>query len=818
MTQRVIQVGTTPNDGQGTPLRNSFIICNENFSELYARAQVSPPPTLHGSLGDEAGWYAYDSNFFYYCFQNYTNGTATIWAQVSQVANVVVTNINDGTSNVSIAGINGNVTTSVNGTPNVVVITTAGQFVSGTISATGDVVAGPTSYFVGNGSQLTGLPATYTNSNVATFLAAFGSNTVTTSGNVTGGNIISLGAVTATGNVTGAYLIGNGSQITGLPPTYANSNATALLANFGSNSISTTGNIAGGNVNAVQVTTSGNVRTVGQISAAGNITTAGYFVGTFVGNVVATLTNIPGPGGAVVYNNGAGNAAATAGLVYTATGPNVLTVLGSYSATGNVLAVGNVSGGNLLTLGAVSSAGNVTGSYIIGNGSQLTGLPASYTNSNVITLLAAFGSNTILTTGNITSGNTIVTGLVSAAGGINSGTLVIAQGNIRGGNIISNGLITATGDIFGGNLWATGQISATGNLVSNYIQSIADINAGGNISATNYTGFGVSVVGNVTAGNIIASGIVSTSGNITGGNISTSGAFGVASLSASGNITSGNILTTGLISATSTITSNANITGANVLTGGLISATSTITSNANITGANLLTAGIVSATANIIGGNITTGGQVTAGGNVTGANILTNGIISSTGNAIHGNVLTNGIISSTGNAIHGNLTVGAGTITVGNIVTTGNTVANIGSLANQFNYVFARATSAQYADLAENYAADRDYAAGTVVIFGGEKEITISTDIADERVAGVISTDPAHLMNAAMSGLPVALRGRVPVQVVGPVTKGDSLVTGSTAGHAQSVGRSRLYGQAVFAKALETNLEDGEKTIIAVIL
>ena len=86
------------------------------------------------------------------------------------------------------------------------------------------------------------------------------------------------------------------------------------------------------------------------------------------------------------------------------------------------------------------------------------------------------------------------------------------------------------------------------------------------------------------------------------------------------------------------------------------------------------------------------------------------------------------------------------------------------------------------------------------------------------RGAGAVSTNPAHLMNAASPGLPVALRGRVPVNVVGAVVKGDSLVTSSTAGHAQSVGRSRLYGQAVFAKALETNLEDGKKIIIAVII
>jgi hypothetical protein len=156
---------------------------------------------------------------------------------------------------------------------------------------------------------------------------------------------------------------------------------------------------------------------------------------------------------------------------------------------------------------------------------------------------------------------------------------------------------------------------------------------------------------------------------------------------------------------------------------------------------------------------------------------------------------------------------------VGNIVNSnGNGVGNIGTSSTYFNTVFAQATSAQYADLAENYVADAEYAPGTVVVFGGEAEITISSDAADERVAGVVSTHPAHLMNAGQPGVPVALRGRVPVMVIGPVFKGDSLVTSSTSGHAQSVGRDRSYGQAVFAKALETNVSPGEKIITAVIL
>lgn len=147
-----------------------------------------------------------------------------------------------------------------------------------------------------------------------------------------------------------------------------------------------------------------------------------------------------------------------------------------------------------------------------------------------------------------------------------------------------------------------------------------------------------------------------------------------------------------------------------------------------------------------------------------------------------------------------------------------NATGNIGSSTKYFNQVYARATTALYADLAENYVGDSEYTAGTVVVFGGEKEITVTSEAGDERVAGVVSTNPAYLMNSGEPGLPVALRGKVPVRVIGPVTKGDSLVTSTTSGVAFSVGRSRVYAQAVFAKALETDSNDNEKVILAVII
>ena len=73
-------------------------------------------------------------------------------------------------------------------------------------------------------------------------------------------------------------------------------------------------------------------------------------------------------------------------------------------------------------------------------------------------------------------------------------------------------------------------------------------------------------------------------------------------------------------------------------------------------------------------------------------------------------------------------------------------------------------------------------------------------------------------MNSKSEGLPVALRGRVPVNLIGPVTKGDSLITSTEPGFAESIGTDLNYGQAVFAKSLETNLEPGKKIIVAVIL
>ena len=101
--------------------------------------------------------------------------------------------------------------------------------------------------------------------------------------------------------------------------------------------------------------------------------------------------------------------------------------------------------------------------------------------------------------------------------------------------------------------------------------------------------------------------------------------------------------------------------------------------------------------------------------------------------------------------------------------------------ASQFN---GNATSANYADLAENYEGDQEYEFGTVVMIGGEKEVTLAKGLGTTKVAGVVSENPAHLMNAGCSGIkiPVALQGRVPCKVIGKVEKGDLLVVSMVPG------------------------------------
>lgn len=136
--------------------------------------------------------------------------------------------------------------------------------------------------------------------------------------------------------------------------------------------------------------------------------------------------------------------------------------------------------------------------------------------------------------------------------------------------------------------------------------------------------------------------------------------------------------------------------------------------------------------------------------------------------------------------------------------------ANADLTARIFN---GTATSARYADLAEKYLADQEYEAGTVVKIGGEKEVT-ACQIGD-RAIGVVSANPAYMMNSELEGgTYIALKGRVPVKVIGPVRKGQRLVANEN-GYASVAYTAHLD---TFAIALETNEDVSTKTIEALVL
>jgi hypothetical protein len=361
------------------------------------------------------------------------------------------------------------------------------------------------------------------------------------------------------------------------------------------------------------------------------------------------------------------------------------------------------------------------------------------------------------------------------------------------------------------------------------------LGASGNAAVVIVTGTGANVTGyvtataNVTGANIITAGFASATGNITGGNISTTGL-----LTAAGNVIGGNINSAAAISAVGLITAGGNVTGANIATNGIVTAAGNITGGNVLTSGQLSAGGAVNATGNITGGNIITSGGVTATGTITASgNIVAGsgrfflgdgGLLSNVSAAISVTRIENGTSNVAVGSSGGNVTIGvAGTANVVVISTTGvttngltvpsitksgsNAVGNIGSSSNYFNQVFATATTALYADVAERFAADEVLVPGTVVELGGTQEITRSQTDLSENVFGVISTRPAYTMNGGAGDddthPKVAMTGRVPVLVTGVVKKGDRLVSAGN-----GIARAAKPGEATAFNTIGRSLVD----------
>jgi hypothetical protein len=147
-------------------------------------------------------------------------------------------------------------------------------------------------------------------------------------------------------------------------------------------------------------------------------------------------------------------------------------------------------------------------------------------------------------------------------------------------------------------------------------------------------------------------------------------------------------------------------------------------------------------------------------------------------------------------------------------------VGNIGSSSKGFNTIFAKATTAEYADMAERFHADAEYPAGTVVELGGVNEITLCQDDLSNKVFGVVSTKAAYLMNGGAgtnaTHPPIAMTGRVPVNVMGFVTKGDRLVSAGN-GVARSANLDEITAFNVIGRALESKTDEGIGSVEAIV-
>ena len=661
--------------------------------------------------------------------------------------NYSANSISAGTSNVSVQS-NANVTISSAGTANVVTVSNTGTYVTGLISATGNITG---NYIIGNGSQLTGLPASYGNSNVSDYLAS-GTDTA---------NIIT------TGNVSGNYILGNGSQLTGISVSSSrifNGNSEANIGTTGGNA-----NVSIGGVSNVAVFATTGLYITGEISANGNITAGGvrnltsttppaspavgdtwYDLSTDTifryvydgtnyfwqdisgGSIVANVASAPAYANSNVVAYGesgwGGNIIPSANATYSLGNvtnqwkslyvSNTTIYIGNVplSTDGNVLSVaGNPvvvasSGDSIALTGNLSAQGNVTGNYIIGNGSQLTGLPAGYANSNAATF---FASGTVATdikttalisaTGNLIGNYIIGNGstLTSVAGANITGTVanatyatsagsaatattattattagtvttnaqpnitsvgtltaVTASGNVTGGNIGTAGQVSAAGaGYFGGGLFVTGNISASGNInytnVNDLVVGDPLIYIGANNTAD------LVDLGIVGSANV--SGIYQHLGLARNHNTGVWGLFGNVVAEPTTVIDWANAVYQPLLAGT--VSSTGNITAA-----GLISATG------NILGANLF----ISSTGNISGGNILAAGRLSATGNVTGNYILGNGALL-TGVSTSSSNINNGTSNVTVVSSGGNVTVGiAGTANALVVTATGTSaVGNI---------------------------------------------------------------------------------------------------------------------------------------------
>jgi hypothetical protein len=411
--------------------------------------------------------------------------------------------------------------------------------------------------------------------------------------------------------------------------------------------------------------------------------------------------------------------------------------------------VPNSSGNAVLTVtGNIISTGSLTGTHI-GNGSQLTNVNASQLSSGTVPSARLAGTYNINISGNAATADRAQSAQYVDA--LTYAQIITALGYLPAAVVddpLSQIVVGISATISGP---ITSTSTSTGALVV----------AGG-------AGFGL----DVTVGGTLTVNGTTQSSSTTTGSIITAGGVGVAK-----NVNVGGTLGVTGNTTVSTITSSGLATLSSV------SVTNDIAVNGNLT----LSSGYIDARTGTLYSDTLDTGAVGTAGVITG-----NWSLSSTSNLTLG---TGSIDARTGTLYSDTLNTGSSG-TAGEI--TGNWTLSAGSRLQ-----------ATYADLAEFYTSDNEYEPGTVLVFGGPAETTVTNLYGDQRLAGVVSTDPAYLMNSGLSGTvsAIALAGRVPCKVTGRISKGDMLTTSSILGYATKM--IEYVPGAFIGKALQDKNSEG---------
>ena len=544
---------------------------------------------------------------------------------------------------------------------------------------------------------------------------------------------------------------------------------------------------------------------------------------------LGTISNVKIGGGATGYileTDGQGN------LNWTTKGTLYTNIVALSNATPIVMTVANTTPYTNDSEITISGSNGANANSIVNGQTFYITLSVDYPTSGNVNLytdfsrtVAANGTNLGVSTPNVAIATSIIGSSVSNPGGsvnsiqYNDSGIFNGSANftITGGNVVSlTGSFTAT--TIAGSLTTAAQPNITsvgtlsGLVVAGNIIPNANItyNLGNNTNRFNdlYLANSTIYIGTQTISANTTS--VSISGvlvaNITGNVTGNSSTAGTVTTNAQPNITSVGTLTS--------LSSSGNITGANII-GTHYGAATGLTSipGANVSG-TVAYANIANsvAVANVTGiGNIAT---INKDGN--SSNVLYgNGVFAAAtggGNGTYGdsNVVT--LLNSYGS----NTISTTGNVTAGNIITTVLTTganATAGTITGNFSLSAGSRLNATYADLAEYYESDAIYLPGTVLAFGGDKEVTIAED-GTNKVAGVVSTDPAYVMNMKCKGehiVALALQGRVPTKVRGTIHKGDMLVSGGD-GYARPSASPQMG--TVIGKALQNF--DGIEGVIEV--